>query len=96
MDFLLFDLEERYAATHEDLPARVHIVVGEEEHLEHDMVEIDLFGSTARLARALHLRHYPSLDLSFQVIPGEGHASVQAAVVLQGLRALFRDQSAAQ
>jgi len=96
MDFLLFELEDRYAATHEDLPARVHIVVGEKEHLEPGMVELDLFGSTARLARALHLRHYPSLDLSFQVIPGERHVSMQSAGMLEGLRALFRDQSAAQ
>jgi hypothetical protein len=41
------------------------------------------------LADALRGRNYPSLELTQQVFPDEGHLSVFPAAVSRGLRAVF-------
>jgi hypothetical protein len=67
-DFVVFDDEETYAASHDALPAKVYMSVGTEE----DKREIDAFG---QLRDLLNLREYKGLELIAELLEGETHTT---------------------
>jgi hypothetical protein len=89
-NYMIFDMEEEYAAAHDDFPARIFFAAGEEEidHLGH--AAWDIVGSMSRLAQTLLLRQYPSLRLKTCFFPGEGHNSVIPFTMSRGIRWLWQ------
>lgn len=77
----LFKYEENYAATHEDLPARLFITAGDQE--------ADLLEPIQRMLERLQSRGYPGLDAQFHIFKDENHMSVYAASVSRALRVLY-------
>jgi len=86
---LLFTLEAEYAATHDDLPAKVFFAAGEAELADPYIAAADVVGSMARMAQLLRLRGYPSLELVTRVYPGQTHGSAAAYALSEGLRVLY-------
>jgi uncharacterized protein len=78
---ITFAYEERYAAHHEDLQARVFISAGAREGR--------LTTSVQRLAASLTQRQYPGLELTTHVFEDETHFSGIAAALSRGLRLLL-------
>lgn len=78
--------EEHYAASNDDLPARVFLSVGSDEGA-------GLTESWERLRDALVGRKYPGLQLTAVKFEGESHMSVIPAAYSRGLRVLFGSQS---
>ena len=78
----LFEYEEQYASSHQDLAAKVFITEGG--------LESDLHESIQRMVDRLRSRAYPGLDLQTHVFEGEGHSSAYAASVSRALRILYR------
>ena len=88
---LMIARERGYAMRHKDLPAEVYFMVGDLETVaapdsepfaesRNAMVE-----DQAELAANLQSRHYPSLRVKNEVLPGEDHASVWPGAVRKGL-----------
>lgn len=88
---LAFKLEERYAKSHKDMPAKVFFSAGEGEILEGGIVSAaGLVSWTARIAEILKVRGYPSLQLHARVLPGLVHDPAGARTSLYwGLRTLW-------
>jgi predicted alpha/beta superfamily hydrolase len=102
---MMFDYEARYAATHDDLPAKVFFAVG--EHEDHDgrqrevsrlpaderaksaLRYIDMVADTEKMAAALRSRNYPSLEIDSVILPDEFHVTVQHLNLSRALRYLF-------
>jgi predicted alpha/beta superfamily hydrolase len=80
---LMFELEERYAASHSNLPARVFMSFGSEE------APANMILGLGSLAGTLIRRQYPDLSLDYRVFEGENHTSVVPAAASRGLRYLF-------
>lgn len=74
---VLFRLEADYAKNHKDLPARVFIASGAEEH--------DVVRNMFALEKILQGRHYPDMTLKVKSMPEEGHLSGYPAFITQGL-----------
>lgn len=104
-DALLSAREEEFAATHEDLPAKVFFAAGSREREERlaraqygDPLLAELEESyrmverVEALAGALTGRGYPSLEVEWKVIEGENHTSVALPGTSIGLRAVFDSQ----
>jgi uncharacterized protein len=87
----IFELEERYAAEHDDLPAQVFLAAGEAEMIEPVIPGWGVVSSTAKLAETLSIRGYPSLRLTVRIFPGETHASVIPTALGWGVRTLWGD-----
>lgn len=97
-DCLLLRTEVEFAATHDDLPARVFLSVGEYEDGPNDKhwpqgmphpEEIRLVPPVQQLHENLASRDYASLRLSMEVFAGEDHATVFPSALTRGLRTLF-------
>jgi uncharacterized protein len=104
-DNMMFGYEARYAATHDDLPAKVFFAVG--EHEDHDgrqrevsrlpaderakasLRHIDMVADTERMVASLRGRNYPSLEIDSAILPGEFHVTVQHVNLSRALRYLF-------
>lgn len=104
-DDMMFGYEARYAATHDDLPAKVFFAVGEYE--DHDgrqreacrlpaderakagLRYIDMVADTERMVASLRGRNYPSLEIDSVILPGEFHVTVQHVNLSRALRYLF-------
>ena len=73
----IFAAEADYARTHQDLPARVYMYIGEDEtpapgrNQRYDMV-----GDNARFEQSLKARNYPGLTVTNEVLADEDHLSV--------------------
>ncbi|MCC8620097.1 prolyl oligopeptidase family serine peptidase [Xanthomonas vesicatoria] len=84
----MVEQEKTFAASHTDLPARVYMYVGEYEqvryHQNHDMV-ID----AQNMAKVLHARGYPSLQLALDVLNDEDHLSIGPRGTTHGLKVLL-------
>jgi predicted alpha/beta superfamily hydrolase len=76
-----FGFEERYASSHQSLPARVFISAGSREGT--------LTTSVQQLAETLAQRRYPDLELTAHVFEDETHFSVIAATLARGLSVLL-------
>jgi predicted alpha/beta superfamily hydrolase len=83
----IYKLEEQYAATHDDLSAKVFISFGSREWA--GMAGISIASSTSRLFEALLKRGYPSLQLHDCILQGEGHEGAVPAALARGLEALL-------
>jgi len=83
-DFEVFNLEEQYAASHDDLPASVFFAAGETELS--DSAGLWLTASMLRLAETLSSREYPSLEVTSRVFPGESHVTTIVPLLSWGLR----------
>jgi predicted alpha/beta superfamily hydrolase len=73
--------EEKYAASHTSLPARLHLVV---EDMEEEGVQLQ-----TSLVRQLEDRHYTDLGLTSQVIAHSTHCAVVPPAFAAGLVAVF-------
>jgi predicted alpha/beta superfamily hydrolase len=99
-DEVLFKQEEKYAASHKDLRAKVFISAGEREDESGmakymgaasgpDAPKVTILEPAERFARRLAGRGYPSLSLRFEVFAKETHGSIGGVAVSWGLRSLF-------
>jgi predicted alpha/beta superfamily hydrolase len=104
-DNMMFVYEARYAATHDDLAAKVFFAVGEYE--DHDgrqrevsrlpadereksgLRYIDMVADTEGMVASLRGRNYPSLEIDSAILPGEFHVTVQHVNLSRALRYLF-------
>jgi predicted alpha/beta superfamily hydrolase len=89
---VLFDLEERMAASTEDVAATLFMGAGSlEEGAGIPGVDMFRFITNMReMTSRLDGRGYPSLKVTTQVFDNEGHTSVPPVVLTRGLRAAFR------
>jgi len=83
-----FGAEERYAASHHDLPARVYMYVGEYETNRFNRVN-DLVADNRELESRLKKRKYPNLVLKSEVLNDEDHVSVAPRGFIHGLKYLL-------
>jgi len=92
----IFRQETRWAASHKDLPIGVFMASGT---LEMDDVQYELLGQIGsgplRLAASLKQRHYPSLRLVTEILPGLGHGDGAGTALVRGLRTLYAIDSGA-
>jgi predicted alpha/beta superfamily hydrolase len=72
-DWEVFDLEERYAAEHDDLPAKIYLSAGALEVRDYALLQI--VSGAARLAETLYHRGYPSLELEAEILSGKRHTT---------------------
>ena len=79
----LFEYEEDYASTHDDLQAKVFITTGSRE--------ADLLEPVQRILDRLRSRGYPGLEVLTHVFEGEGHSSAYAASVSRALCVLYNE-----
>lgn len=86
-------MEADYAASSNDLPARVYLYVGQYEDMKpgdpryatrHNMVT-----DARRMATSLRARNYPSLQLHLDVLPDEDHLTVAPGGFSRGLKHLL-------
>lgn len=90
----VFAAEERFAAEHKDLKARVFLAAGEKEAEDYFVALSGNLESTLRLSRNLLARHYPSLDLITRVFAGKDHYTVLPDVIVSGIAYLWREDIA--
>ncbi len=86
-DKTIFNVEAAYAKAHNDLPARVYIVIGSYENQKppsHAMVD-----DARMLLSRIRARGYPHFDSALRVLDRETHNSVFPAGVTRGLRVLL-------
>lgn len=79
----LFQYEENYASTHDDLKARLFITVGGRKS--------DLLEPIQRMVDRLPSRGYPGLEVLTHVFESEGHSSPYAASINQALCVLYNE-----
>jgi uncharacterized protein len=91
-DYKIFELEERYAAEHDDLPARVFFGAGEAEITEYMLSAWGFVSGLARLAEILSFRGYPSLELTVKIFPGESHSTMLLPLFSWGVRSVWGDE----
>lgn len=90
----VFVAEAKYAASHDDLKAKVFLGVGEKEAEEYFVAISGNLESTARLSRTLTARHYPSLELNTRFFSGKNHYTVLPDIIISGIDFLWRDEIA--
>lgn len=86
----IFREEARYAASHQDLPARVYLSFGTLE-VDDPMLEGigQIVSGTARLSAALRGRNYPGLTLYNESLQGLGHEDAPGTAAVRGIRLLY-------
>ena len=85
----IFEFEKKYAQEHADLPAKVYMAGGAGEILEPGIADLGIIASMVKMASTLHLRRYPSLQLSCQVVDGASHATMMGDLLRNGLPRLW-------
>jgi uncharacterized protein len=90
-NFHIFELEERYAAAHSDLPAHVFFGAGEAEMSEYLLSGQGIVSSMARMVETLSIRGYPSLRMQARIFPGESHDTVLPYMLSWGVRSVWGD-----
>jgi predicted alpha/beta superfamily hydrolase len=86
----IFDLEERYAAEHDDLPAHVFFAAGEAEITQPLINAVGCVSSMVKMAETLSFRGYPSLDLRVRILRDETHGLLQP-LLRWGIPAVWAD-----
>ncbi|MBZ6378050.1 hypothetical protein B5C34_01790 [Pacificimonas flava] len=95
VDGAVFTTEERFAASHDDLPVSIFLGAGSAE-LDEDFLAVSgIVASTAAFSRRLHLRNYPSLELTTRIYEGEDHYTVVPQLLTDAIPALWSDEAAA-
>lgn len=84
-DRVMLDIEDDYAATHDDLAAKVFLTAGRDEDL---LTGFNMCENMVEMATRLGDRHYPSLELDHAILPAESHSSTIGAAISRGLRFL--------
>lgn len=82
-DDFAFRQEADYASSHQDLPVRLFLSVGELE---------EMAGPVNEFMQVLRDRSYPGLEMKTRTIPGERHASNKPETYNRGLRYIFQDK----
>lgn len=85
----MFDVEQRYAATHKDLPANVFLYIGAFETVKPGdarYADTDMVGDTRRFEQVLKARGYPGLTIDSTVIDGEDHLTVFPSGFTRGIK----------
>jgi len=90
-DHVMTRMEADYAKGHTDLTAKIYMYVGQYEAPRYG-VRYDMVGDTERMARTLRGRHYPSLQLTMEVLNDEDHLSVAPRGFTHGLKVLLGDK----
>ena len=85
------EMEAAYAASHDDLPARVFVGAGAGEVNNFEMAASRLVSRSVFLAENLRLRRYPSLALKTQLYADRDHFTVIAPMFADGLQFLYAD-----
>jgi len=86
-DGVTFKYEEKYAARHSDLSARLFMSLGGLEKRAY--TESETMTDMQKLRDKLVGRHYPGLVLSTTVLEGETHLSGVWAAISRGLREVY-------
>ena len=87
---LMFTIEQQYAASHQDLAARVMMYIGSwEQPGEHPRSYgpdgKDMVGDVQRMEAVLRSRNYPGLSIGHEVMTGEDHGSTYPAFITRAL-----------
>ncbi len=86
---LVFDLEQRYAKQHKEMPAKVRFYIGSYETLNPGKPryssENDMVGDMRRFVAQLRSHQYRGLDVDSMVLDDEDHATVFPAVISRGI-----------
>lgn len=86
-DKQIFDLEAAYARNNKDLPVQVYFAVGEREVPANGNKPMK--SQMLAFVKSLEARHYPSLKLKYEVIPGSTHEITFPQAFLRGAQWLF-------
>lgn len=78
----LADLEEKFAASGQQLSTRLFMTAGEKE-------SANLIANATRLNERLTSRHYPNFASQWRLLDGEGHTGTKAETYSRGLRFAF-------
>jgi hypothetical protein len=82
-------VEQRYAATHKDLPANVFLYIGAFETVKAGdprYSDTDMVGDTRRFEQVLKARGYPGLTIASTVIDEEDHLTVFPSGFTRGIK----------
>lgn len=88
-DHMIARLEAEYAATHDDLSARVFIAAGDLEGPKGGLKAVDLDEDAASFAARLRSRAYGSLDLRHERFAGADHSATFPGAFMQAMRWLY-------
>lgn len=77
-------LEQTYAETHNDLPAKVYVSIGSLEQPA-GTSPYDMVGDVLRFEQKLKARNYPRLQLRATVVAGHNHETVLPIIFANGL-----------
>ena len=90
-DHAMMRTEADYARTHTDLPARVHMYIGEHEFPGSGRLNTryDMVGDNARFEERLRSRNYQGLTLTSEVLDDEDHLTVAPSGFTRGLMAVL-------
>lgn len=90
-DHAMMQTEADYARAHTDLPARVHMYIGEYEFPGSGRLNTryDMVGDNARFEERLRSRAYPSLTLTSEVLNDEDHLTVAPRGFTRALMAVL-------
>lgn len=89
---LIFEIEARYAAEHDDLAGHLFTGAGDGEMTVDP--ELGCFSSMAAMVELLSFRSYPSLQLTVKILPGESHETALPGLIGAGARALWNEKIA--
>jgi hypothetical protein len=83
-------VEERYAASHKDLPVSIYMASGTLEATDQFLEGKGLSVSgMSHLAGVLASRNYPGFTQTVEYHPGMGHTDVMGTSVVRGMRVLY-------
>ena len=88
-DSHVFELEKKYAQSHDDLDADVFFSFGELEITQDVISGLGIASATTRMAEILSQRDYPSLNLYVKVFSSDDHGSAMHMTLYWGLRAVW-------
>ena len=88
----VFNLEEAYAADHDDLDVEVFIGAGEAEINDPFMAAWGIVSAPVLMSEFLTLRAYPSLEVTTRIFPGKDHFTSIPDILLEGIQALWGDE----
>jgi predicted alpha/beta superfamily hydrolase len=85
----MFEVEQRYAAAHKDLPANVFLYIGAFETVKPGdarYADTDMVGDMRRFEQVLKARGYPGLTIASTVIDEEDHLTVFPSGFTRGIK----------
>ncbi len=90
----IFHQEERYAATHKDLPVAIYMSSGALEMDSHFLEGIGkIVSGQVHLGGVLRGRNYPGLTLYSEIHQGLGHVDGVSTTLARGLRLLYANKN---